>query len=98
MKQALISPLEQIQQVKDWIKVDNKWMPVFTVIPDSARIAETTENPFEVAEPLFWVECQNNIIADKYYYNLISREIILVPDPVPMPIENQAVVTGAQQL
>lgn len=33
------------------------------------RVAQVEETPFPVADTLFWVECSDDIVADRYYYD-----------------------------
>jgi|LakMenE18May11ns_1017448.scaffolds.fasta_scaffold6580606_2 hypothetical protein len=33
-----------------------------------SRIAQTSSNAFEVAPPLFWVDCSDDCISYSYYY------------------------------
>ena len=33
-----------------------------------SRVAQVGTESFEIALPLFWVECGNEVIADQYYY------------------------------
>jgi hypothetical protein len=49
------------------------------------RVAEVNENGFDVAEPLFWVECPENCIADEWYYD--PAEGTCLPKPEPEPAE-----------
>jgi len=67
MKKALISPNEQV------FDYNNKFC--------GARIAqvESTENVFEVAEPLFWVDCEDDVVADNHYY--FGKVIFELPKP-----------------
>jgi len=66
MKQALISPNEKVY------KYDG------TLLGD--RVAETTTNPFEVAPPLFWTACADNVVADQWYYDPNTSTV----DPIPV--------------
>lgn len=66
MKQALISPEEKAY------KYDG------TLLGD--RVAETTTSPFEVAPPLFWTACADNVVADQWYYDPNTYTI----DPIPV--------------
>lgn len=54
MKYALISPTEQT--------LDSEGNVV------GARVAEVATDTFDVAQPLFWVECEDDVAADQYYY------------------------------
>jgi hypothetical protein len=59
------------------------------------RVAEVAAQSFEVAEPLFWVECPDDVFADIFWYDPVSGSFALIPEPEPIP---QPVVTGAQSL
>jgi hypothetical protein len=52
--QALISPNEKVRAVDGAILGD--------------RVAEVVTMPFEVAPPLFWIACADNVVADQWYY------------------------------
>jgi len=32
------------------------------------RVAEVSAQDFPVADPLFWVDCSDDIVADEYWY------------------------------
>jgi hypothetical protein len=86
MKNALISPNESpIQYVSGWTK-DTPPQPIIMSIENSCRVAQVSDQTFEVALPLFWTSCNNDVIADKFYYNTIDNEIYPVPEPAPEPI------------
>ena len=70
MKQALISPEEKVY------KYDG------TLLGD--RVAEVTISPFEVAPPLFWVACNDDVVADQFYYDTETQTIQAIPEK---PIE-----------
>jgi len=85
MKNALISPNESpIQYVSGWT-TDTPPEPIFTPIENSCRVAEVETQIFEVALPLFWTACEDNVIADQWYYNTNDKEIYPVPEPAPYP-------------
>ena len=76
MKQALISPTEKVY------KYDGTLL--------GERVAETTTSPFEVAPPLFWVACNDDVQADQWYYDPNTFTI----DPIPVkPVPPAAEVT-----
>ena len=70
MKQALISPTEKVY------KYDG------TLLGD--RVAETAETPFDVADPLTWVSCADEVIADQFYYD--GQNVLPIPVK-PIPVE-----------
>lgn len=43
------------------------------------RVAQVAENTFEVALPLFWIECSSDIVADKFWYNPEDEKLYPVP-------------------
>jgi len=45
------------------------------------RVAQIEQQEFQVAEPLFWVSCANNIIADQFWYDPSDQQIKLIPVP-----------------
>lgn len=102
MKRALIDPTTQVQAVTGWTPVAGGYEPIYTTIPNSARVAEVVPqgSEFPVAPPFFWTDCADNVVADQWYYDTQTTQIIVVPPPAPYPIlaENQPVVAGAQTL
>jgi hypothetical protein len=71
---ALIDPTTQVQYVSSWT-AKAPYKPIFSVYANSARICQTQETEFPVAEPLFWIDCSDTISADEYYYDLLDQEI-----------------------
>ena len=73
MKQALVAPNE----------------PVFNYdeppVQIGERIAETAIEAFPVAPPLFWVECEDDVVADQFYWD--GTACVPVP-PRPAPVSN----------
>ena len=43
------------------------------------RVAQINETGFEVAEPLFWVDCADDVVADQFYYDPQDSTIKAVP-------------------
>jgi hypothetical protein len=91
MKNALISPNESpIKYISGWYDPDptNPTIPVepiFTPIENSCRVAEVLDVTFEVATPLFWTLCDDDVIADQFYYSIGDDEIYPIPEPAPPP-------------
>jgi hypothetical protein len=69
MKQALISPTEKVYSYSGALLGD--------------RVAEVTTNPFEVAPPLFWTACADDVVADQWYYDPATYQIVAIP-PAPV--------------
>ena len=93
MKKAIIDPRESVFYVSGY---NTKGDPIMAEIPNSARVAEVTDIEFPVADPLFWVDCADDVKADQWYYDTVQQVCVQVPAPPPAP--GQAQVTGAQTL
>ena len=68
---ALISPRERVQLVDGAI---------------GARVAQVEATTFEVALPLFWVDCPDECVAGLWYYDETSGMCKPAPEPEPEPI------------
>jgi hypothetical protein len=85
---ALISPSELFTytQVTAWKKEGNNWVPASfgVVIQDCMRVAEVEpdDKVFEVAAPLYWVECPEDCKADLWYY---KDGLHKKPEDAPIP-------------
>ena len=49
------------------------------------RVAEVSANQFDVADPLFWVDCADDVLADQFWYDPADQTIKAVPEPEPEP-------------
>ena len=76
MKQALISPDELVYD--------------YTNSVIGSRIAEVSDQSFEVASPLFWVEVTDEVSADIWYWN--GTEALLPPVKPEPPVGTEPVV------
>ena len=63
---------------------------------DGYRVAEVAATTFEVAEPLFWVECNDEVVAGIFHYDPISEVILINPPTVALPLQQQPITTGSQ--
>lgn len=64
------------------------------------RVAEISEEAFEVAQPWFWVDCDDAIVAGVHFYeDGVFKEAPPPPAPeVSFPTRPQPVSTGTQEL
>lgn len=46
-----------------------------------SRIAQTSSNIFEVAPPLFWVNCPDDCVSYSYYYS--DGQFYAIPSETP---------------
>ena len=85
---ALISPNELFTWtwVSNWVK-DNQdqWQPVYSEIVNCQRVAEVEPDDkiFQVAQPLYWVDCPDNCVADTWYYK--DGQVQIKPQDTPVP-------------
>jgi hypothetical protein len=89
MKQGLIDPNTQVFYISAWqnpAKEGEPYTPVYTEVSNSDRLAEVADAPFEVAPPLFWVECPDDAVADQWYYNNVQQQVLLKPADAPYPV------------
>jgi len=90
MKKALIDPATPVQQITGWVANPNipaipSYLPVYEQIANSARVCEVANVEFPVTPELFWVDCADDVVADQWYYNTVTTEIIVIPPAPPVP-------------
>jgi hypothetical protein len=70
MKKALIAPNEPVNLPSG----KTSW-----------RVAqvEPANKTFPVADPLFWVDCADDVVADRFIYDAFSETITAIPVPTP---------------
>jgi hypothetical protein len=95
MKKALIDPNVIVYELVAWNPPETQggpYTPVYQEIPNSDRLAEVVDAEFQVAPPLFWVDCSDAAVADQWYYNNATNECLVIPPGPPYPS------TGSQTL
>jgi hypothetical protein len=50
-----------------------------------AQVASDNET-FEVAEGLFWVDCSDDVVADSFYYEPNTKQILAILKPIPQTV------------
>ena len=45
------------------------------------RVAQVSVISFEVAKPLFWTPCADNVFADQFWYDPSDEQIKPIPQP-----------------
>lgn len=88
MKKGLIDPNTKVFYVSAWNapeKQGDPYTPVLTEVPNSDRLAEVIDHEFDVAEPLFWVDCPDEAVADQWYYNNSTQQVLIKPEDAPYP-------------
>ena len=86
---ALISPNETpVRYISSWVlnAKTQKYNPVYSDYENSCRIAQVVEDSqtFPIAEPMFWTDCADNILADDFYYQTTTTQMLpVVNEPYP---------------
>jgi hypothetical protein len=90
---ALISPNETFDftwvSEWNWVNPENgstpRWEPVYSIITNCIRIAEVESDNkvFQVAQPLYWVDCPENCNPNEYYFK--DNEIFIKTPDVLVP-------------
>jgi hypothetical protein len=86
---ALINPNEETKYISSYDNQDPIYKiedlkPIYTIV--GKRVCEVAENEFPVALPLFWIDCDSNIVADFYYYDEATQSILIKPNDVDSPL------------
>ena len=81
---ALIDPNTPVFHIIGWTDTKPS-QPSSEFYPNSARICQVQEESFPVAEPQFWVDCLDTVVADHYWYDMVTKQINLVEDTPPIP-------------
>jgi len=50
------------------------------------RVAQVSNETFDISTPFFWVNCADNVLADQFWYDPSDQTIKPVPVPDP-PLE-----------
>lgn len=75
MKKALISPNETpISYISSWTEKE-PYQAIYSDYPNSCRVAEICDSEFEVALPLFWVDCADDAVANQVYFDTQTQTI-----------------------
>jgi hypothetical protein len=82
---ALISPKEtlNVSWVSSWIQEDGVWVPVITEVIGCYRIAEVEQVAFDVADPMFWIDCPDECKPNTWYFK--DNQVQPIPPNEPQP-------------
>lgn len=98
MKSALIAPMAVVESITSWTPDPLKpgsYLPVYSPVPNAQRVAEVVAQPFPIAEPFYWVDCPDDVVADVNYYDTQAQDFPLKPEDEPYPVTD---VSGATTL
>jgi hypothetical protein len=90
MKNALISPnWSPINYVSSWEidpNFEDAYIAIYSPLSNSQGVSQVSNETFEVAEPLFWIECDDIVTVEAWYYNTVNKDLELIPNvPYPLP-------------
>ena len=71
MKKALCDTTTSVQYIASW----QDGNAIYETYPNSARVCEVADTPFEVYPTLIWVDCADEVVADQYYYDKEAQTI-----------------------
>ena len=96
---ALIDPSTSVSYIQSWTTGKSP-SPIYAVYLNSARVCQVDQVTFEVAEPIFWIVCDSNVIADQFYCDTVTFAINPVVNAIEptSPKSTQPASTGTQTL
>ena len=99
---ALVNPQVEAEKIVGyvWSSETKSYIAIYEPIPNSAILCDFTEVEFDVAPPLFWIDCEERLDPFFYYYDLISKTIKYIDhaEIPPMPAaDEQPATTGLAQ-
>ena len=100
MKNALIDPTAAGITMSGWnppVPPETRYTPIVEIIADAARVAEVADAEFPITPPLFWTPCADDVVADQWYYDTVSQQIIQIPAIPPYP-GTEGSTTGVQSV
>ena len=84
-KEAMISPDEVMSYQNGW---DESVYPPVPTYVSGWRVAQVVDEgqTFPMAEPIFWMPCADYVVADFWYYDPATDQILQCPpNPFPPP-------------
>lgn len=90
MKKALIDTQASVSHIVSW----ESGKAAYETYPNSARVCEITNEPFEVYPTLVWVDCNDDVVPELFWYDTQSQTFNTIEHAEPI----QPVVSGTQTL
>lgn len=90
MKKALVNPNLTASYISEWLhNVQNDtYTAVYSVYANSQLIEDVEDSEFDVAQPLYWLDCNDNVVTYRWYLDTSDnqiKEIVDAPYPGPVP-------------
>ena len=90
MKKALCDTKTSVQYIVSWVEIPDttptQYNAIYETYPNSARVCEVADSEFPVYQNLIWVDCEDNVVADQYYYDTETQAINPIEN-APQPIQ-----------
>jgi hypothetical protein len=92
MKKALVNPNLTASYISEWSHdtQSETYTPVYSVYANSQLIEDVQDTSFEAASPLYWLDCNDNVVTYRWYLDTSDnqiKEIVDVPYPGPVPTQ-----------
>ena len=68
------------------------------IVEQGYRVCETHETGFDVAEPLFWIDCPNDLIAHSKWFDPNDNTFKDLPLTQQSKINGQPITEGTQTI
>jgi len=64
------------------------------------RVAQLAVVEFPICAPLFWVDCDDDLLGQTIWYDPVDQtiKVVILPDPVPPEELEQPQTEGTQEL
>lgn len=96
MKYAQVDIRQPAKYISGWTSTG---FPIYTTISNGSFIVDVQAVTYPVGDPLFWVECADDVQPWTWYYDAVSQTCIVLQPPAPKTAAaDQPVVVGAQTL
>jgi hypothetical protein len=86
MKKALVNPTQTVSYISEWQynSLTQNYAPVYSVYENSQSIQDVEDVEFEVAQPLYWLDCEDTVVAYRWYLDSSDNQIKEIVD-APYP-------------
>ena len=101
MKKCLLNPNQTASYISSWYynSYDKTTTPVYETYENSQLVVDVEEAEFEVAPPLYWLDCDDNVEAYRWYLDTTDNQIKEIVDaPYPTPTAEDQPTTNIESI
>jgi hypothetical protein len=82
MKKALINPNQTASYISSWYynPYDKTTTPIYETYQNSQLVVDVENSEFEVAQPLYWLDCDDNVVTYRWYMDTSDNEFKEIVD------------------